>query len=277
MILKKEYLLGLIVFFSINPPVLAQLTNSQSAEELVPYSWFPECIQTLFIESDRIFEEKGAVAEIENLKQKRFDCEETSPVTRRIALKYLEFGDTTYDDKGAKEDHDKKELFKEGLIWSKKAINEDTLDHLNYETASMGFAAVISVSGLRGKVNMADSVRIYAEEAIRLDPKNHRAYHILGRWHYEVSKLGWFLKMLAKVLFKNSTDGSYEQAVYYFKMAVETKNTIVNRYWLGMVYLEEGDKEEALNQFKILQDIPLVQHNDQYFKDEAKKLIKKHG
>lgn len=241
------------------------------------YAHFSECLQFVFNEADTIKNGIGEQAEINWLKDSRTRCEESGPVTRRVAVSYLEWGDTVYDDKGAKEDLDKKELFREGLIWSKIALKEDSLDHLNYETMSMAFAAVISVSGLRGKAHMADSVRFYAEEAIRLNPENDRAHHILGRWHYEVSKLGWFTRMLAKVVFGESPEGSFERSISYFKKALETDDIVVHRYWLGMVYLEEGDKEEALNQFKILQDIPLVQHNDQYFKDEAKKLIKKYG
>ncbi|GAB5408008.1 MAG: hypothetical protein BalsKO_03730 [Balneolaceae bacterium] len=241
------------------------------------YSHFSECLQYIFIEADTLENRSGEEEEINWLKENRTACSKSSPVTRRVAVSYLEWGDTVYDDKGVKNDRDKKELFREGLQWSRIALQEDTLDHLNYETVSMAFAAVISVSGLRGKANMADSVRIYAEEAIRLNPGNDRAHHILGRWHYEVSKLGWLTRMLAKVLFRSSADGSLELAIEYFKKALETDNIVVHRYWLGMVYLQEGDKEEAVEQFRILQDIPIVQHNDQYFKDEAKKLIEKHG
>ena len=44
----------------------------------------------------------------------------------------------------------------------------------------MAFAARITVAGLKGKSMLADSVRIYAEKAIQINPDNHRAYHILG-------------------------------------------------------------------------------------------------
>lgn len=259
--------------------VLAQNSDKSnlSEENNNRYSHFPTCLQHVFIEADTIKVKKGEQAEIDWLKENRSKCAISSPITRRVGVSYLEWGDTVYDDKGTIDDKDKKELFREGLAWSRIALQEDTLDHLNYETLSMSFAAVISVSGLKGKANMADSVRIYAEEAIRLNPENDRAHHILGRWHYEVSKLGWFTKILARVLFRSSADGSFELAIEYFKKALETDNIVVHRYWLGMVYLEEGEKDAALEQFIILQDIPIIQHNDQYFKDEAKKLIEKYG
>ena len=279
--LKNLWLLLVGALFAL--PAFAQdamtsePADSLSGEEENRYAYFSECLQGVFIEADTLASQQGEEAEIDWLKENRFTCERSSPVTRRVAVKYLEWGDTIYDDKGAKEDIDKKELFEQGLEWSRTALSEDTLDHLNYETMSMSFAAIISVSGLRGKAHMADSVRIYAEECIALEPKNDRAYHILGRWHYEVSKLGWFTRMLAKVFFGESPEGSFQRAIGYFNKAIELDNIVVHRYWLGMTYLEEGEKDKALEQFRILQSLPLVQHNDEYFKKEARKILEKYS
>lgn len=267
----------LLIFLQVFSFSLLAQDSTDVYEEPILYHEYSECVRNLLTAGDSIKIASTESAEITWLKENKFNCEEISPISRRISLRYLEWGDTVYDDKGAKEDVDKKELFKKGLLWARKAVEEDTLNHLNYENLSMGFAAVISVSGLKGKANMADSVRIFAEKAIGLNPRNDRAYHILGRWHYEVSKLSWFTRLLSRVIFGESPRGSFERAINYFEQAIELDNIAVHRYWLGMAYLESGNKEEALEQFTILQALPSVQHNDQYFKDEAKKLIEKHS
>ncbi len=272
----RRFFLFTILLYCASPYISAQdSTSVDNNKEPVRYSYFPECLRQVFIQADTLKNISGVGDEIDWLKENRFTCERSSPVTRRVATRYLEWGDTVYDDEGEKDDKNKKEFFKEGLAWARIALQEDTLDHLNYETMSMSFAAVISISGLRGKANMADSVRIYAEEALRLNPTNDRANHILGRWHYEVSKLGWFTRMLAKVVFGESPKGSFERAIRYFERAIELDNIAVHHYWLGMAYLESGNKEKAIEEFILLQDLPLVQHNDQYFKNQAKKLLEK--
>lgn len=263
------------IFFSVN--VLAQNEGENSEDVSGKYLEFTECLRDVFNKADVTKKEQGELAEIDFLKSNRSNCERVSPISRRIALKYLEWGDTTYDAEGAKKKKDKKKIFQEGLDWARIALKEDTLDHLNYEIASMSFAAIVSASGLRGKVDLADSVRIYAEECIRINPKNDRAYHILGRWHFEVSKLGWFTRMLSRVIFGGTPKGSFDLAINYFDKAIALDNIVVHRYWLGMAYLESGEKEKALDEFRNLQDLPLVQHNDQYFKDEAKKILSKKG
>ena len=260
-----------------NAELVSAQIDSISSSVSDKYAHFSNCITDVFMQADHLKLEEGEKPEIKWLEQNRLECEISSPITRRIATRYLEWGDTIYDGKGTKDELDKKEKFKIALQWARKALQEDSTDHLNYETMAMGFAAVISVSGLKGKAHLADSVRIYAEECILINPKNDRAYHILGRWHYEVSKLGWFTRLLSKVIFRENPKGSFEKATDYFVKAIALDNIVVHRYWLGMAYLEKGDKQEALEQFKIIEDLEIVQHNDQYFKDRAKKLIEKHG
>lgn len=250
--------------------------DTLATEDLPLYWEYSECLQDLFREADTTKATLGEEAEINLLIERKAICEQQSPVSRRIALRHLEWGDTTYDDIGS-ETKSKKELFKEGLSWAKLAIRQDSTDHLNYEIASTAYAAVITVSRLRTKARLADSVRVYAEHAIRLHPQNDRAYHILGRWHYEVSKLGWLTKFLSRVVFREPQDGSFEKAEEYFNKAIELDNISSHRYWLGLAYLEQGKKEEALEQFRIIQTLPNVLHNDDYIKEEAKKLIEKHS
>lgn len=261
--------------FFLRVEAFAQNENTEEAPE--KYQQYSECLQDVFNEADAVKEEQGDGSEIDFLKSKRNSCERVSPISRRIAVKYLEWGDTSYDADGKKDKKDKKKVFEEGLSWARVALQEDSLDHLNYEVASMSFAAIVSASGLKGKVNLADSVRIYAEECIRINSQNDRAHHILGRWHYEVSKLGWFTRMLSKVIFRGTPKGSFDLAINYFTKAIELEDVAVHRYWLGMVYLENGQKEKALDEFRTLQELPLVHHNDQYFKDEAQKMLSKHG
>ena len=240
------------------------------------YAHFSECLQYIFTEADIISENEGKKEEIDWLTSQNYNCEHSSPITRRIAVKYLEWGDTAYGDEGNEEDVDKKMLFKDGLKWAKNALRQDSTDHLNYEVMSMAYAATITVSGLKRKAQLADSVRIYAEECVRINPKNDRAYHILGRWHYEVSKLGRFIKFLSKVIFREPQDGSFEKAVEYFDKALALDDIPVHRYWLGMAYLETGDEAEALRQFHILVNLQEVMHNDAFFKVKAKELIEEY-
>ena len=263
-------------FFNPGSALLAQELDGDSTKVDNRYAHFSECLQNVFFKADEIAVLKGKGEEIDWLKAQNSSCERTSPVTRRIAVRYLEWGDDMYGIEGNEGKVDKKELFLEGLQWAKDALKQDSTDYLNYEVMSMAYAATITVSGLRRKAQLADSVRIYAEECVAIQPTDDRAYHILGRWHYEVSKLGRLVKFLSKVIFREPQDGSFEKAVEYFEKALALDDIPTHRYWLGMAYLETGDKEEALRQFHILLNLDEQMHNDSYFKEKARELIEKY-
>ena len=251
--------------------------DSESTETRV-YPYLPPCIEWAYMASDSVRINFGPLAEIDWLRENRMICDANSAVTRRLSLRLMELGDGSYGDEGIELDINKKALFVESLDWARIAVQEDSLDDINYENLSMAFAARISVAGLKGKSQLADSVRIYAEKAVEINPDNHRAYHILGRWHYEVSKLSWVIRKLSKLVFRHSPSGSFNLAVDYFNKAIGLNNIPVHHYWLGMSYLESGRKDEALERFRYLLDLNEdCRYNAEYFKEKAQELIDKYG
>lgn len=277
MILKTRFIVGLLLLSG----VLAQSVYAQTdadTTDVRTYPYLPPCIERAYMASDSIRFTDGMIAEIDWLRENRINCENNSAVTRRLSLRLMELGDGQYGDEGIEIDIDRKALFIESLDWARVAVQEDPSDDINYENISMAFAARISVAGLKGKSVLADSVRIYAEKAVDINPDNHRAYHILGRWHYEVSKLSWILRKLSKIVFRHSPEGSFNLAVDYFNKAIALNNIPVHHYWLGMSYLESGKKDEALDRFRYLIDIQdNGLYNAAYFKKKAQELIDKHG
>ena len=265
-----------VVFLILTPAIFAE--SKPDTTKIRTYPHLNKCIEQAYMASDSVRLDNGMLAEIAWLRENRTNCEFNSAVTRRLSLRLMELGDGQYGDEGLEIPIDRKKLFAESLDWARIAVFEDSTDDINFENLSMAFAARLSVAGLRGKSLLADSVRMYAEKAVEINPDNHRAYHILGRWHYEVSKLSWILRKLSKILFKHSPSGSFNLAVEYFNKAITLNDIPVHHYWLGMSYLESGKKQKALETFTYLlelEDDGL--YNAQYFKERAKKLIKKHG
>ncbi len=276
-VLKRifPFALGFLLTFASASTISAQEADSISVRT---YPYFPACIEQAYMASDSVKLDLGPIEEINWLRNHRTDCEYNSAVTRRLSLRLMELGDAEYGDYGEEIDINKKDLFKESLMWARIAVNEDSTDDINYENLSMAFAAMVTVSSLRGKARLADSVRVFAEKAVELNPDNHRAYHILGRWHYEVSKLSWVLRKLSKIVFRTSPSGSFQLAIDNFNKAIALNNIPVHHYYLGLAYLESGRKEEALERFEYitqLEDNGL--YNAGYFIEKATQLLEKHG
>jgi tetratricopeptide (TPR) repeat protein len=215
--------------------------------------------------------------EIDVLIEASTACEDGDKILTDITLKYLELGDNTYNEKERGNKKFRKQYFETGVEWAEKAIEANEDNHLAYEMKSTAFAALVSVSGLKDQAYLADSVRIYAEKALELNPENDRAIHILGRWHYEVAQISGFTKMMGRIFLGHAPEGSMETAIEYFQKAASIDDYPIHRYWLGMGYLKNGEKEKALKEFRYLQNLPDEFKNDEHFKKEARKELKKHS
>ncbi|XWN36911.1 MAG: hypothetical protein ROO71_13230 [Balneola sp.] len=202
-------------------------------------------------------------------------CAESSIAHSQLSLCYLEMADQSYSDRNEQQEDERLEYFTKALNMADQAIEIDSNNIYGYERKSMAFAGLVSIQGLKEKVQLADSVRINAELALEIDPNSDRALHILGRWHYEVSQFGGFMRFFARLFFGTAPKASYEQALYYFNRSAELEDFPVHHYWIGMTYQKMKDKDSAITHFEYLLTLENQHHNDQYFKEQAKKELDK--
>lgn len=214
--------------------------------------------------------EKGEVL----LKRVLEICPDNSIYWGKLAYNYLELADNTYSDKKPLSKKDRLSLFEKALEASRKSIQLDSLNLFSYEYMSIGFAGKLSLSSYRQQAILADSVRIYAEKAIEVNPENDNAFHILGRWNYEVANLNWLIKLFSEFFIGVVPEGSYEKAFTYFKKATEINDYPVHHYWLGLNYLKMGNKEEAKNEFLKSINSKSGFHNDDYFRNLSRKELR---
>ena len=196
-------------------------------------------------------------------------CADSSIAYSQLSLCFLELADQSYSNRNESNDDLRLEYFTKALEIADKAIQVNPKNVYGYERKSMAFAGLVDVQGLKQKVQLADSVRINAEIALELDPQNDRALHILGRWHYEVSQFGGFMRFLARLLFGTAPKASYEQALYYFSSSAELEDFPVHHYWIGVTHLKLKNEASAKEHFQYLLTLENQHHNDQFFKDQA--------
>lgn len=197
------------------------------------------------------------------------ECISNSKAYSQLSLCYLEAGDQSYSDKGAKDKERRNDFFIQALEIARISARLDPTNKFAYEHKAMAFAGILDVNGIKEKVQLADSVRVNAEIALDLDPKNDRALHILGRWHYEVSQFGGVMRFLARLFFGTAPKASLDKALEYFQLAADLDDYPVHHYWLGLTYLKMKDKKNAKARFQHVLLIKDQHHNDQYFKNKA--------
>ena len=129
------------------------------------------------------------------------------------------------------------------------------------------YAIFVSITsgfeGTRATIQKSYVVKEHFDEAVRLDPADATARHLLGLWFFEVASLSWAARKLAAVIFAAPPAGSYREALEHFE-AAETLDPgfwVANRLYLGKSFLALGDR--ASGRSWLLRSLELAAGNDE--------------
>lgn len=84
------------------------------------------------------------------------------------------------------------------------------------------------------KVRSFEAIKSNLEKSIELQPDDMVTLYILGKWCYEMSRLTWFQRIIAKILYENPPYSTYEEAYNYLVRAVELQKT---EYYIPLYYV----------------------------------------
>jgi len=171
----------------------------------------------------------------------------------------------------------KKELYTNAVRFARWAVRvnpDDSYAHL-YDAIAVGKLALLE--GGKTKIRLSKEVRSETLKAIKLDPQNDSAYHVLARWHREVANLSGLLKAFAKILYGGVPAGaSNDSSVYYFKKAISINPGHINHHLeLGRTYIMMKQWRSAEKELEQAISLPVAEVNDPDYKREAEKLLAK--
>lgn len=169
---------------------------------------------------------------------------------------------------------DKTKFFNEAKNYAQQALRANPNDaEANYSMAvAMGRMALIS--GAKDKVAASKDVKKYAELAIKLNPKYGEAYHVLGKWNYEVANLNVFERTAAKALFGGLPDGSLQAAINnYEKCRQLDPSFLLNYYALAKAYKENDQQDKAIEVLKKALSLRNIYQDDAGIKADCKKML----
>lgn len=130
------------------------------------------------------------------------------------------------------------------------------------------------VLGGRKKIEAVNEIKKYAELSIKYDPNNFKPYHVLGKWHYEVSTLSGFERTAAKIFYGGLPPASMKMAIYYYDKSRQLKPEFALNYLeLAKAYNQDGQRKKAIEYLTKLMTIPNSTEDDPRVKEEGKKLM----
>lgn len=169
-----------------------------------------------------------------------------------------------------------KSYFKSARSYAQQALK------LNPSSAEANFVMafamgrMVIVSSGEEKIKAVKEIKVYAEKCLQLDPSNFKAYHILGRWHFEVSDLSSFEKWLVKVMYGSLPPASLADAIANYEKSKQLDPGLsVNYLELAKCYHRKEDNKKAAEYLHQLLKLPNRMADDPTVKKEATALLKK--
>jgi len=167
-----------------------------------------------------------------------------------------------------------RELARRSLEYAQLAVKSDPNNADARLSLAICYGKSAFLEGARKRIEMSRLIREEAEAAIRLNPKSDYAWHVLGRWNYELANLNAALRFVAEAIYGKMPDASSERAAECFEKAIALRpDRVIHHVELGRTYAALGRKPEALAELKKGLGLPSREKDDGESKDRARKAM----
>lgn len=167
------------------------------------------------------------------------------------------------------------DYYRAAKIYAEIALKIDsTSSEANTSMAIMLGRTTLTKSG-KEKVTTAKDLKKYVEAALRSNSSNFLAWHILGRWHYEISNLNMVERTAVKVFYGGFPSSSLKEGIAAFEKARMLKpGFILNYLELAKAYKRNNQKDKAVATINEMMQLPNHTEDDPIIKETGKKYLK---
>lgn len=190
-------------------------------------------------------------------------------ILRRIARQYSQQMD------GESRSPENKKLAAQALDYAQRAVKSDPANANARLALAICSGKAAFLESPRQRIEMSRQIRDETEAAIRLDPKLDYAWHVLGRWNYELANFSAPLRFLAAAVYGKLPDASNERAAECFEKAVALQpDRVIHRVELGRTYAALGRNQDAVAELKKGLELPSREKEDSESKARAKAALR---
>jgi hypothetical protein len=170
---------------------------------------------------------------------------------------------------------DKKiDYFKAGRGYADAAWRLDSANSEVNVVMAFSIGRIILLESGREKVAGAGAIKRYAENAIKYDPGNYKAWHILGRWHYEVSGLNFIERTLAKWFYGALPDASLQESIHDYEKSMSLRpGFMLNYLELAKACHRDGQNARAIQLLRRLDSLKDGMYDDRQVRREGRQLL----
>lgn len=173
----------------------------------------------------------------------------------------------------------KNKLTRDDYYAAAKTYAETAL-HLNPKSGDANFVMSVVTGRMaltktgKDKIICAKEIKKYADLAIEYDPNNYKAWHVLGKWYYEVSNLNSFEKFGIKLFYGGMPKASFKDAIIAYEKSRELAPYFMLNYLeLARTYHKNDQDEKAIALLKMIPSMPNRTEDDVNIREQARKML----
>ena len=157
-------------------------------------------------------------------------------------------------------------------------VDPDGLMGNHFVAVSLGQQALSE--GIQTRISLAEEVRDRAETVLALDSTFAGAYHVLGKWHAEVKRLGFFSGFVARTVLRGDRFGeaSWEEAERLMRRAIELDpGGAMHHLELARILIDTERTAEARSELTLVLDLRVREPIDPLHHQRAHELLRSLG
>jgi len=179
------------------------------------------------------------------------------PLLLRIARQYRHLMSDTLTDK------EKIRLGGIALTYGIKAAKLGPKDSEAQLSPAITYGKMLPFQGKAEQVLATPRIKESADRAIKLDPRNDSAWHVLGRWHQSLANVNGLKRTFGGILYGKLPVGTNAESVACFNKAIAINPKRLRHYIeLGRTYAQMEDHATARRFLKKGLAMPDVEKDD---------------
>ena len=143
---------------------------------------------------------------------------------------------------------------------------------------AISYGKMLPYMGSRDQVDASPKIKASVDRALKLDPTNDTAWHVLGRWNRVLANVNVIKRVLAKAMYGDLPTTTNEEAEKCLLKAIQLKpDRLMHYIELGRIYAQMGRKEEARKYIEKGLAMPNKEKDDAELKQIGQQTLQKLG
>lgn len=138
------------------------------------------------------------------------------------------------------------------------------------------YGKMLPFQGSKEQVAGTPLIKVAVDKALKLDPRNDVAWHVLGRWHQVLANIGTLKRTVGQLIYGKLPVSTNEEAVACFNKAIEINPHRLRHYVeLGRTYAQMGKNTEARKFIEKGLSMSNAEHDDPEIKTRGREALAK--